>query len=269
MSTKPFTRESHYIVIKRKDAAKYLDDEDRTTLENIGEVIEKGRYRERKIAFECVVVESDWPEYEPTWAAIEARMSRPTAPTCVPEGEDDGDHHETSDSVNWTATLATLQPAGTGEWAATLVKLKAALVGRNQDFGDVAELVDELARHAPRPAVATGEVREVVRTALGTLPVESTSHRGVTIEVAPIVLERVLTAITPFLATPAAPADGEDTKKDAARWNFFASSPQTALMLGSKVDPNKKDFPWREECDRLADAALSAAPTTDTREGKS
>lgn len=24
---------------------------------------------------ECVIVESDWPEYEPTWKAIEARVT--------------------------------------------------------------------------------------------------------------------------------------------------------------------------------------------------
>ena len=49
----------------------------------------------------------------------------------------------------------------------------------------------------------------------------------------------------------------EEAMKDAARWNFFASAPQTALMLGSKHDPNDANFPWRDECDRLADLAMA------------
>lgn len=43
-----------------------------------------------------------------------------------------------------------------------------------------------------------------------------------------------------------------DTLKDAERWRFFASSPQTALMLGSKLDPNDRTVDWIAECNRLA-----------------
>lgn len=44
--------------------------------------------------------------------------------------------------------------------------------------------------------------------------------------------------------------------RNADRWRHFSSSPQTALMLGTKLDPNSKQD-WRKECDRLADAAMA------------
>lgn len=56
--------------------------------------------------------------------------------------------------------------------------------------------------------------------------------------------------------------DKEVTQKDADRWHFVACSPQTALMLGSNVDPNQKDFPWREEPDRLVDSLRTAQSST-------
>jgi hypothetical protein len=43
---------------------------------------------------------------------------------------------------------------------------------------------------------------------------------------------------------------------DAARWRYFASSPQTALMLDSKLDPNDESVDWVAECNRLADAQM-------------
>ena len=36
--------------------------------------INEGRFRDGKPEIEAVVVESDWPEYEPTWEAIKKRM---------------------------------------------------------------------------------------------------------------------------------------------------------------------------------------------------
>ena len=70
-----FEREYRYLVIKVKDARKYLDAEDQHALEEIADRIERGRIADGKEALLCVVVEHDWPEYEPTWAAIEARTS--------------------------------------------------------------------------------------------------------------------------------------------------------------------------------------------------
>jgi hypothetical protein len=41
--------------------------------------------------------------------------------------------------------------------------------------------------------------------------------------------------------------------KNHERWLFYASSPQTALMLGSDKDPNDKTINWIKECNKLAD----------------
>lgn len=43
---------------------------------------------------------------------------------------------------------------------------------------------------------------------------------------------------------------------NAARWAHFAGSPQTALMLGTKLDPNSEQD-WIAECNRLADSAMT------------
>lgn len=70
-----FKRESRYTVLKVSDIQEYL------TIEEIVELIqiEKKINHNRKIAgkepVEAVVVEHDWPEYEPTWKAIEKRVS--------------------------------------------------------------------------------------------------------------------------------------------------------------------------------------------------
>lgn len=49
---------------------------------------------------------------------------------------------------------------------------------------------------------------------------------------------------------------------DAERWRFFASSKQTALMLGSNIDPFTEEITKEKliaECNQLADAAIDAA----------
>jgi hypothetical protein len=60
-----FKREERYIVIKIKDL-KYASVENK-----LRSVLHDGGIPTR----ECVVVEQDWPEYEPVWAMIEARMT--------------------------------------------------------------------------------------------------------------------------------------------------------------------------------------------------
>jgi len=70
-----FIRERRYLVVKIKDANKYLTPAERDTLERIAAKCALGRIDDGKRALECVCVESDWPEYSPTWAAIEARVT--------------------------------------------------------------------------------------------------------------------------------------------------------------------------------------------------
>jgi len=73
--SKQFKRENRYIVLKLTDIEKYLDDDRRKLLDFIAGNIRDGRLLEEKPTFKCVVVEQDWPEYEPTWQAIERRVT--------------------------------------------------------------------------------------------------------------------------------------------------------------------------------------------------
>ena len=50
----------------------------------------------------------------------------------------------------------------------------------------------------------------------------------------------------------------EALEKDANRWRWYATSPQTALMLGSKLDPNSEQD-WVAENGRLADMIMRDA----------
>lgn len=80
-----FKREDRYIVFKRSDLkamadAGLLPDEEARALNLLRARVMFWRTENKKKApLRCVVVESDWPEYEPTWKAIEARCSSGSA----------------------------------------------------------------------------------------------------------------------------------------------------------------------------------------------
>jgi len=67
-------RENRYIVFKMKDCLQALTSQGRATLSLLAAKVHFWRKRAGKLPLKCVVVESDWPEYEPTWKAIEARV---------------------------------------------------------------------------------------------------------------------------------------------------------------------------------------------------
>lgn len=72
-------RENRYIVFKHKDleaaeAAGFITPGDAWALQHVAGKIALYRHCGDKQPLECVVVESDWPEYEPVWAMIEARV---------------------------------------------------------------------------------------------------------------------------------------------------------------------------------------------------
>lgn len=71
----PFVRERRYLVVKLNDAKKHLTPHDFNALEFLVEKVDFARRSDAKEPMECVVVESDWPEYAPTWALIEKRMT--------------------------------------------------------------------------------------------------------------------------------------------------------------------------------------------------
>ena len=83
---KQFKREQRYFVVKVKDAKEYLDTRQLEKLAEIADTISEGREKDGIPAVECVVVESDWPEYEPTWRAIEARITGAQPAPIIPEG---------------------------------------------------------------------------------------------------------------------------------------------------------------------------------------
>lgn len=83
---KQFKREQRYFVVKVKDAKEYLDAHQLEKLAEIADTISEGREKDGIPAVECVVVESDWPEYESTWRAIEDRVTGTHPDPSIPEG---------------------------------------------------------------------------------------------------------------------------------------------------------------------------------------
>jgi hypothetical protein len=87
-----FEREQRYIVLKVKDIeAAHFDGKTMAVLNYICQVVAHTREQAGKSPLTCVVVEHDWPEYEPTWRAIEARVSAdqfPEAGKMVPPSSD-------------------------------------------------------------------------------------------------------------------------------------------------------------------------------------
>ena len=73
--TQEFEREQRYVVLKVKDVMQRLSEKDILTLARILDEIDAYRKSIGKKSLECVVIESDWPEYEPTWRTIEARVT--------------------------------------------------------------------------------------------------------------------------------------------------------------------------------------------------
>jgi hypothetical protein len=89
MSTE-LKREERYIVFKLSDVERFLTDADRAHLAMMKNEIDAGRDCANKPPFKGLIVESDWPEYEPTWKAIEARVTEVQPAPSVPEDWKEG-----------------------------------------------------------------------------------------------------------------------------------------------------------------------------------
>ena len=81
-----FKREARYVVLKSADVMKCLTVSELIELRRIQAKVEEHRAEIGKPPLECVVVEKDRPEYEPTWRAIEARANGAQPAPSVPEG---------------------------------------------------------------------------------------------------------------------------------------------------------------------------------------
>ena len=75
MTKTEFQREERYLVFKISDVIEHLTTTEALQLARLYEIQRVGRKEAGKSELECVVVEKDWPEYEPTWQAIEARVT--------------------------------------------------------------------------------------------------------------------------------------------------------------------------------------------------
>ncbi|MNJ26555.1 hypothetical protein D3C77_210420 [compost metagenome] len=77
MVSAPFEREARYLVIKlSKLDAGYATGE----LYADAELAKKIEKLASSALIDCVVIEKDWPEYEPVWSMIEARVTgKPTS----------------------------------------------------------------------------------------------------------------------------------------------------------------------------------------------
>lgn len=67
-------REIKYTVLKNKDVEEALSGYEIETLNELCKKITKYRESRGKRPIECVVVESDWPEYFEVWSMIAARV---------------------------------------------------------------------------------------------------------------------------------------------------------------------------------------------------
>ncbi len=75
MTKTEFQREERYVVFKISDVVEHLTTTEALHLARLYEIQRVGRKEAGKSELKCVVVESDWPEYEPTRRAIEARVT--------------------------------------------------------------------------------------------------------------------------------------------------------------------------------------------------
>jgi hypothetical protein len=67
-------RETRYIVLKLTDVSAALTDAETKALKNICDKVTRHRVQRGASMMDCVVVEHDWPEYEPVWSMIERRV---------------------------------------------------------------------------------------------------------------------------------------------------------------------------------------------------
>ena len=71
-----FQREERYTVLKVSDIQDYLSVAEVEELIQLEQKINHSRKIAGKEPLQCVVVEHDWPEFEPTWQAIEDRVTQ-------------------------------------------------------------------------------------------------------------------------------------------------------------------------------------------------
>lgn len=69
-------RESRYVVLKLKDVSNCFSSTEWEILRALCEKVDYYRDCVDKPKLECLVIESDWPEYNTAWNSIVERMSK-------------------------------------------------------------------------------------------------------------------------------------------------------------------------------------------------
>jgi hypothetical protein len=67
-------REQRYLVVKLADMKNWLTPAEQKIVKILAAKVDMAREGMGRAPLQTVVVEADWPEYEPTWAAIAARV---------------------------------------------------------------------------------------------------------------------------------------------------------------------------------------------------
>ena len=127
MVSVPFHREDRYIVVKRSDLAKVPVAYRSALVDPLFHI--QAHLPQR----ECLVIESDWPEYEPTWAAIKARVTGQAAP------------QSQADPIAWMVGTAIWWTKEEAEKAATGLPIVG--LGPMTDRGEVEQL-REVIKHS-------------------------------------------------------------------------------------------------------------------------
>lgn len=70
-----FRREQRYVVLKITDIYQALTSDEIDLLIKLSSLITNRRKRAGKLPLQTVVVEQDWPEYEPVWKMLEERVN--------------------------------------------------------------------------------------------------------------------------------------------------------------------------------------------------
>lgn len=66
-----FEREARYLVAKIRDVEAALTDIEKAELHRLMQKVDSYRTDNGKDPLECVVVESDWPNYQSTWDSVQ------------------------------------------------------------------------------------------------------------------------------------------------------------------------------------------------------
>jgi hypothetical protein len=146
--SREFEREDRYVVIKRSDLETIPNRP--VVHEFLAALAEVSAHSCRIPQRRFLVIESDWPEYEPTWAAIERRMTGAALAEPVPPAGGALEVFNMRNVMTCCESASTFHlVAGTSNWCATLAiqlnKVVHAHVNRPQAEVEVLAVLD---RHA-------------------------------------------------------------------------------------------------------------------------